>query len=69
MAENKEMVERLFSKLEIQIQNLRESSLSQGGIEPSKFLGKSFCVTGSFDSLSRDEIHELIERNGGQVPT
>ncbi|MFZ2256091.1 MAG: BRCT domain-containing protein [Patescibacteria group bacterium] len=29
--------------------------------------GKSFCVTGSFDSMSRDEIHEMVEKNGGEV--
>lgn len=26
-------------------------------------------MTGSFDSISRDEIHELIEKNGGEVRT
>ena len=26
-------------------------------------------MTGSFDGISRDEIHELIERNGGEVRT
>jgi DNA ligase (NAD+) len=26
-------------------------------------------VTGSFDGISRDEIHELIEQNGGEVRT
>lgn len=31
--------------------------------------GKSFCATGSFDGISRDEIHELIEKNGGEVRT
>lgn len=31
--------------------------------------GKSFCVTGSFEGISRDEIHALIEENGGEVRT
>jgi DNA ligase (NAD+) len=31
--------------------------------------GKSFCVTGSFDSISREEIHELVEANWGEVRT
>jgi DNA ligase len=31
--------------------------------------GKSFCVTGSFDTISRDEIHSMIEQNGGEVRT
>ena len=26
-------------------------------------------MTGSFDTLSRDEIHELVEQNGGEVRT
>lgn len=30
--------------------------------------GKTFCVTGTF-TLSRDEIHALIEENGGEVRT
>jgi DNA ligase (NAD+) len=29
--------------------------------------GQSFCVTGSFEGISRDEIHALIEINGGEV--
>ena len=31
--------------------------------------GKSFCVTGGFEGISRDEIHLLIEENGGEVRT
>lgn len=31
--------------------------------------GKSFCVTGSFDTISRDEIHSMVEQNGGEVRT
>ena len=31
--------------------------------------GKSFCVTGSFESISRDEIHTFIEQNDGEVRT
>ncbi len=30
--------------------------------------GKSFCVTGTF-TVSRDEIHQIIEENGGEVRT
>ena len=52
------------SLLEVQTQNL-----SQGGIETSQISGKSFCVTGSFDTLSRDEIHEMVEQHGGEVRT
>ena len=31
--------------------------------------GKSYCVTWSFESYSRDEIHDLILKHGGQVRT
>ena len=34
-----------------------------------KLTGKSFCVTGGFEGISRDEIHTLIEENGGEVRT
>ena len=30
-------------------------------------MGQSFCVTGSFSEVSRDDIHALIEANGGEV--
>lgn len=31
--------------------------------------GKSYCVTWSFENYSRDEIHDLILKHGGQVRT
>jgi DNA ligase (NAD+) len=31
------------------------------------FTGKSFCVTGSFENASRDEIHAFIEAHGGEI--
>lgn len=37
--------------------------------ENLKLAGKSFCVTGSFEDISRDAIHTLIEENGGEVRT
>ena len=64
---NREMVERLFAKLDIQIpEQILPSSEWQ---KQRKLSGKSFCVTGSFEGISRDEIHELIEKNGGEVRT
>jgi DNA ligase (NAD+) len=33
----------------------------------SPLAGQSFCVTGSFSEVSRDDIHALIESNGGEV--
>jgi DNA ligase (NAD+) len=64
--ENREMVENLFSQLNIQIP---ENGLivHQEWVEQVKFIGKSFCVTGSFDGISREEIHEIIEKNGGEI--
>lgn len=32
-------------------------------------MGKSFCVTGSFENVSRDDIHAMIEQHGGEVRT
>lgn len=34
-----------------------------------KLSGKSFCVTGSFEGISRDQIHAMIEEHGGEVRT
>lgn len=60
--ENDILIERLLHELDIIIPEKTEKKwwvLS----------GKSFCVTGSFDAISRDEIHELIEQHGGEVRT
>lgn len=35
----------------------------------SKIAGKSFCVTGSFSNISRDEIHKIVEDNWGETRT
>jgi DNA ligase (NAD+) len=64
MTDNREIVERLFGQL------ILETSIKNQGLEvreDSLIAGKSFCVTGSFESMSRDEIHELIEKHGGAV--
>jgi DNA ligase (NAD+) len=31
-----------------------------------KFKGNKFCITGSFEKFSRDDIIKLIEENGGE---
>ena len=36
-------------------------------ITGSKLKGLSFVITGSFNEITRDEIKELIESNGGKV--
>lgn len=46
-----------------------KSEVSNESEEELKLTGKSFCVTGSFENISRDEIHALIEENGGEVRT
>ncbi len=71
MAENREMVERLFSKLEIQIPETRFLPTQEWreNKNMSSIFGKSFCVTGSFKNISREEIHEMIEKHGGEVRT
>lgn len=61
MRANRELVERLFVELDI------SSPLTSLPQESGAISGKSFCVTGSFDGISRDEIHELIEANWGEV--
>ncbi len=36
-------------------------------VSSSKLEGKSFVVTGSFDSYTRDDLKALIEKNGGKM--
>ncbi|MBC7503380.1 NAD-dependent DNA ligase LigA [Candidatus Gracilibacteria bacterium] len=68
MAENREVVERLYRELDIEktIPSLRATHQERNS---SQIFGKSFCVTGSFDTLSRDEIYELVEKHSGEVRT
>ena len=58
MEENREMLAELFSELSPAL-----PAVKTGG----KLAGISFCVTGGFEGISRDEIHEIIEREGGEV--
>ena len=60
--DNREMVEELLIEV-------RPTPLVVTQSENSVFNGSSFCVTGSFESISRDEIHTKIEENGGEVRT
>lgn len=62
MQENRELVEWLYNELDIQFKNVEETTKLI-----SEITGKSFCVTGSFENLSRDEIHAIIESHGGEV--
>ncbi|MBP9779703.1 NAD-dependent DNA ligase LigA [Candidatus Gracilibacteria bacterium] len=70
MENNREIVVRLFQKLDIQIPETRFLHAQEGQIPSCNSLSeKSFCVTGSFENISREAIHELIEKNGGEVRT
>lgn len=60
--ENQDMMTRLLEEIHPTIvmdTTQKEASLA----------GKSFCVTGGFENISRDEIHAMIEENGGEVRT
>ena len=67
--ENSLLIERLLHELDIQIPETKSSSSQEWKHGDSQIFGKSFCVTGSYEWISRDEIHELIEKNGGEVRT
>lgn len=66
MQENRELVENLFRELIIEIPEQNSQTIYNISNE---LIGKSFCVTGSFENMSRDQIHELIEAHGGEVRT
>lgn len=56
--ENKKVLSRLLSQVKI------ERVAAKGG---SKLAGKTFVLTGTLSSLSRDEAKEKIENEGGKV--
>jgi DNA ligase (NAD+) len=66
---NRELIERLIAELDIVRPERGFFVLQDDGKSESKIFWKSFCVTGSFDDISRDQVHELIEKNGGEVRT
>lgn len=68
MTENKSMVEKLLTKLDIDTGG-KALSASEWLQHISQIFGKSFCVTGSFAHISREKIHEIIEKHGGEVRT
>ena len=65
MTENRELVEWLFNELNIPTWVIAQDV----ELQASEISGKSFCVTGTFEKFSQDEIHEMIEKNGGEVRT
>jgi DNA ligase (NAD+) len=57
---HKHLLERLIARVTVTFPKIVQVDWILGG--------KTFCVTGTF-ALSRDEIHEIIESNGGEVRT
>lgn len=57
-AENKKLYERLLSHVKVE----REAINTSG-----KFAGKTFVLTGTLPTLSRDEAGEMIRKEGGKV--
>jgi DNA ligase (NAD+) len=46
---------------------LRFRSEAQNRIQSDKLAGKKIVISGTFDGYSRDELKELIQKNGGSV--
>lgn len=61
---HKNLLQRLLERIEIIYSVPSQNETIESGIT-----GKSFCVTGSFELASRDQIHETIEKHGGEVRT
>jgi DNA ligase (NAD+) len=64
--ENENLISNLIQELDITLPKVASNDWENAS---GKLAGKSFCVTGSFDGISRDEIHEKIEVDGGEVRT
>lgn len=54
---------------QVSLQDEREVTLSEAPLWSVSLSGKSFCVTGSFPTYSREMIHALIEQYHGDVRT
>ncbi len=65
VGENSLLIERLLHELQIQIPSTKPANQ----LPSQPLFWKSFCVTGSFEWISRDEIHSMIEEQGGEVRT
>jgi DNA ligase (NAD+) len=60
---NKELIDRLKAA------GVQLTSVSSVTIKSDRLKGKSFVVSGTFSNFSRDEIHQIIEENGGKSLT
>jgi DNA ligase (NAD+) len=64
ISENSDVLQKLIAELYLEI-----PSRTKVGNSIWNLGGKSFCVTGSFDEISREDIHSLIEWAGWEVRT
>lgn len=60
----KEQTKKIIKKLDEFGVNLKGSKKEK---KSEIFLGKTICITGSFDDFSRDEIVKMIEENSGKA--
>ena len=63
---NKEETKKIIEKLANVGVNLKGSKKEK---KSEKLLGKTICITGSFDNYSRDDITKIIEENSGKAST
>ncbi|MCK9272777.1 NAD-dependent DNA ligase LigA [Candidatus Gracilibacteria bacterium] len=63
--EHRDLVTNLLKEINIILPAKVTSNITSN----SQISNKSFCVTGSFSDISRDEIHKIIEENGGETRT
>lgn len=59
---NDKQIQKLLEKLLQEVHIVEESKKQEGVL-----LGKTFVITGTLPTLSRDEAKEIIEKNGGKV--
>jgi DNA ligase (NAD+) len=62
-ADNKKLVQDLLKQITLHFENPEGSSREKVG----KLRGKTFVLTGTLPTLSRDEAKKLIKQNGGDV--
>lgn len=63
---NKEKTKEIIGKLDklgVNIKGIKSEKKSQ------LLLGKTICITGSFDNYSRDDIVKMVEENSGKAST
>jgi len=61
LQENQDRIVALFNVLDIRL----PETLKTNEDSESPLTGKRFCVTGSFEGYSRDQLVEIGERAGG----